>query len=125
LRRGGAPNGPATKPGVAMNLREFLGGDLTPIEHCVYAALMQGVVTLALWWVSPALAVGAGAAAPIGFFFGREHAQQQDFFSGAEDAALGDWEAAKFWKWDYPSRMDLYCPTVTTLLLALLALLAV
>lgn len=107
-----------------MSIREFLGGDLTPIEHCVYAALIQGVVTLALWWFSPALAVGAGAGAAIGFFFGREHAQQQDYFSGTEEP-LGDWEAAKFWKWDYPSRMDLHCPTVTTLLLALLALLAV
>lgn len=100
-----------------MTLREFLGGDLTPIEHVVYAALIQTVVTLCFWWLSPALAIGAGAAAPIGFFFGREHAQQQDYFSETEEP-LGDWEAAKFWKWDYPSRMDLYCPTVTTVLFA-------
>ena len=104
-----------------MNLRDILGGDMTPIEHVVYAALIQAVVTLALWWFSPALAVGAGAAAPIGFFFGREHAQQQDYFSGTEEP-LGDWEAAKFWKWDYPSKMELFCPAVSTLLLALLAL---
>jgi hypothetical protein len=108
-----------------MSIREFLGGDLTPIEHVVYAALIQAVVTLTLWWFSPLLAVGAGAGVAVGFFFGREHAQQQDYFSGAEDAELGDWEAAKFWKWDYASKMDIYCPTVTTLLLACLALLAV
>jgi len=108
-----------------MNLREFLGGDLTPLEHVVYATMIQAVVTLTLWWLFPALAIGAGAGAAIGFFFGREHAQQQDYFSGAEDAELGDWEAAKFWKWDYASKMDLFCPAASTLLLALLALLAV
>ena len=67
------------------------------------------------------LAIGAGAAAVIGLYFGREHAQQQAYFSGGddyEDHSLSVWEAAKFWKWDYLSKMDLYCPTVTSLLYA-------
>ena len=106
-----------------MSIREWLGGDFTPIGHCVIAALIQAVVTLTLWWLSPTLAVGAGAGAAIGFYFGREHAQQQDYYSGT-DGPLDDWEAAKFWKWDYPSKMDLYCPAASTLLLALLALMA-
>lgn len=107
-----------------MNIRKFLGGDLTPIEHCMYAAIIQAMVTLLLWYFSTHLAIGAGAGAAIAFFFGREHAQQQDYYIGSDVAGLGDWEAAKFWKWDYPSKMDLYCPVASTLLLVLLALIA-
>lgn len=67
-----------------MTLKEFFGGDYTPLEHLAYAILIQLIVTLALYWLDPFLAIGAGAAAPIGFFFGREHAQQQDYWSGPE-----------------------------------------
>lgn len=102
-----------------MTFREFLGGDLTPLEHVIYGVVIQIIVTIVLWWLSPMLAIGAGAAAPIGLYFGREHAQQQHYFSKTEEP-LGDLEAAKFWKWDYPSKMDLYCPACVSVLLGLI-----
>lgn len=110
-----------------MTLRDFLGGDFTPLEHSVYGFFIQTIVMACLWGLDPMLAIGAGAAAPIALYFGREHAQQQAFFSGGDDYeghSLGVLEAAKFWKWDWPSQMDLYCPTATTLILALIILLA-
>lgn len=86
-------------------LKKLLGGDYTPIEHGLYAVLMQIVVNAVTGsWV-------AGATFAIGFFFGREHAQQQDFAS----KPMGDWQAAMFWQWDWPSQMDFYVPTLTVL----------
>ena len=111
-----------------MTLREFLGGDLTPLEHAIYGVIIQIIVTVVLWWFSPMLAIGAGTAAPIGLYFGREHAQQQAYFSGGDDYEsheLGVWDAAKFWRWDWASQMDLYCPTVASLLCAGIMLLFV
>jgi len=108
-----------------MTFIDFLGGDTTPIEHSIYGFCIQSIVMLCLWWLSPLLAIGAGAAAVIGLYFGREHAQQQLYWSGGDDYEpheLGVWEAAKFWKWDWPSQMDLYCPTVTSLLYAVMML---
>lgn len=106
-------------------LADFMGGDLTPLEHSVYGFFIQTIVMACLWWLSPMLAIGAGAAAPIGLYFGREHAQQQLYWSGGDDYEpheLGVWDAAKFWQWDWASQMDMYCPTVTSLLYAVIML---
>ena len=103
-----------------MKLKEFLGGDYTPLEHVLYGLVIQLIVTLSLWYFSSLLAIGAGVGGVIGIYFGREHANQQDYWSGPDK--LSPLEAAKFWKWDYPSKMDLFCPVISTLIIAVIFL---
>ena len=105
-----------------MSIRDFLGGDLTPLEHAIYAVLMWGLTFAATFWLGELFAIGAATAFPVAFFFGREHAQQQGFFYETEQP-LGDWEAAAFWLWPRSSQMDFYCPTLAALLAGGLALL--
>lgn len=100
---------------------KFLGGDYTPLEHAFASVLIYMVVSLTLVVVGvPRLAADfCGVGAAIAAFFGREHAQaesklRKEFGDGAVLRAF------LFWRWDWPSQMDLYCPVAAVLLIWLL-----
>lgn len=105
---------------VPKSIYTFLGGDLTPIEHALYGLLMQAITAVIAYPIlGLKAAVLCGAVFASAFFLGREHAQQQDFFSETEQP-LGDWEALQFWQWDRASFMDLLCPVLTVTLTSIL-----
>jgi len=93
-------------------LKYFLGGDYTPLEHVLYATVVQGCVFIILdFFLGSLTAITAGTAAAIGVFFGREDAQAEAKLRPymGEEAVH---HAMLFWKWDWPSQMDLYAPAV-------------
>lgn len=84
----------------------------TNFEHAGYAALMQLVIGLVTgdWF--------AGACFGIAFFVGREHAQAQ--------AKLGytfktTFQAFDVRKWSLDSQLDLLFPTITCLIILVIA----
>lgn len=99
----------------------FLGGDYTPLEHAFVAAVLYFVVSTVLILVGvPRLAADlCGIGVAIAAFFGREHAQAESKYRKeiGERAVL---RAFLFWKWDWPSQMDLYCPAAAVIILWLL-----
>lgn len=109
-----------------MSLKEFLGGDYTPIEHTVIALVVQWLVfAVCLWPLGFVGAISAGTAAGIAFFCGREHAQaesrlQDEYGLTVNQAAF---MALRFWQWDRNSQMDMLVPGVVTLLVGVGALL--
>lgn len=105
--------------------KKFLGGDWTPLEHAAYAVFIQAAVLLCLWHFTDfALALSVGTAAAIAFFCGREHAQAEDRLRPSLGQPGSELAALLFWRWDRGSQMDLYCPAVAALLVALLVAVA-
>lgn len=101
------------------NIKSFLGGDWTPLEHVVVAVCIQVVLLLCLWVPLGLLAaLGTGTAAGIAFFCGREHAQAEDRLRPSLGQTMAERRALLFWQWNRGSQMDLYCPVLATLLLA-------
>lgn len=84
----------------------------TNFEHAAWALLMQVVIGLLSgdWW--------AGAAAGAFFFIGREHAQAQ---AKLDDYSLrGDLAACDLRRWSLDARLDLLCPVLAVLAVALM-----
>jgi len=80
----------------------------TNFEHAGYALLMQLPFGLfGYWWV--------GAALAIGFFLGREHAQQE-YKLGT--VGKSPWPAFDFRKWSLDAKLDLLFPVVAVLIVA-------
>lgn len=96
---------------------KFLGGDYTPLEHVFVALLIYSVVSLSLLIIGTAefAANLCGGGVAIAAFFGREHAQAESKYRKemGERAVL---KAFLFWKWDWPSQMDLYCPVAAVVI---------
>ena len=105
-------------------IRRLLGGDFTPLEHGAVALFIQSI-TLGISYIlfGFTTAVIAMSALPgIFCFFGREHAQAEDRIKTERKSKELSWdiviEAMKFWKWDYPSFMDLFVPVVANVLVS-------
>ncbi len=83
----------------------------THLEHAAYALLIQLALGLTTdnWWL--------GAAAAIGFFLGREHAQRE--YQIGNPATLKGYEAFDFWRWSTDAKLDLLIPILATVSLAL------
>ena len=103
-------------------LKTFLGGDFTPVEHLVVAVVLQLLLTFIFIWLGLLVSISIGTTAGICVFVGREHAQAESKLRKTlgEKAVI---EALKFWKWDYPSQMDLYLPAIGNLVIWLLVVL--
>ena len=80
----------------------------TNFEHAGYALLMQlPFGLLGYWWV--------GAALAIGFFIGREHAQQE-YKLGT--VGKSPWPAFDPRKWSLDAKLDLLFPVMAVLIVA-------
>ena len=84
----------------------------TNFEHAGYAALMQLVIGLATgdWF--------AGACFGIAFFLGREHAQYQILLGYTFKTTF---QAFDVRKWSLDAKLDLLFPTVTCLIILVIA----
>lgn len=107
-----------------MTLKEFLGGDYTPLEHVVIALAIQVVILLLLWPIIGFIgAVAAGTASGAAAFCGREHAQAErrlvDRGLTLQQATM---QALKFWEWNRGSVMDMVCPFVVVLIVGVVLL---
>ena len=96
----------------------FLGGDYTPLEHAFVAVVIYLIVSIVLLVVGiPRLAADfCGAGAAIAAFFGREHAQAEAKLR-KEFSNKAVLRAFMFWRWDWPSQMDLYAPIMAVLII--------
>ena len=95
----------------------------THLEHTVVALLIMGV----LWGVLALLGVPAGhwagAAAGVAFFAGREYTQGERNVAHVEALHLANlrwYDGLRFWRWTPDGRLDLLCPLVACLVVALL-----
>jgi hypothetical protein len=79
-------------------------------EHVIYAMLMQIIVGVPTgnWW--------AGVTLAVGFFTGREHAQRE--YHLGNPSKLPPWAAFDIWRWKLDAQLDLICPVVAVLLMA-------
>ena len=84
----------------------------TNFEHAGYAALMQLIIGLITGdWL-------AGACFGIAFFTGREHAQAQDKLGYTFETTF---QAFDVRKWSLDAQLDLLFPTVTCLIILVIA----
>lgn len=100
-----------------MTLKDWLGGDYTPLEHVAYAVAMQAGALFAFGWVNFYAALFAGTALGIGFFAGREHAQAEKRWRSewGQRTVLSGFDLRR---WDRGSICDLLCPVVACGLVA-------
>ena len=94
-------------------LRAFFGGDYTPLEHALYATVIQCVFgSILCLWLPVFNAFLAGGCAGVGFFAGREHAQAEDVLRDKVGQRKAEIRALRFWNWDRGSQWDLYAPII-------------
>lgn len=93
-----------------MTLREFFGGDFTPVEHALYGLLMQVVAIGICKLLGFTDYITMGTLVPILWFWGREHAQAESLLR--KNTTYPELRALAFWQWKYASQMDWYCPVV-------------
>ncbi|HLU00785.1 MAG TPA: hypothetical protein VKZ70_13715 [Burkholderiaceae bacterium] len=84
--------------------------NITHFEHAVYALLIQ----LFIAWLTKNYWIGAAAA--IGFFVGREHAQRE--YKLGDPSHLQPWEGFDIWRWSTDAQLDLLVPCAAVLALA-------
>ena len=95
----------------------------THFEHVLAALLIMVALWNVLAWLGVPAGHWAGAAAGIFFFAGREYTQGERNLAHVEAVHLANlrwYDGLRFWRWTPDGRLDLLCPLVACLVVALL-----